>query len=196
MNIPSPNETESSNNAPLLNYDETDFKTAKKTSWVWTYWDEETQEIKGVSRQVIICKVIDASNQTPCRKIYMKSSGSTSNAINHLRNKHDITKDAYVRYPHTSQHILETLEKVLKEWKIRELLVVGKGMKSAEVLIARAKCLIDFFLRPKQSERLKDIQKKFPDLNNDLRKENINPEKTSEYLLHVISDSPTRWNSS
>ncbi|CAB5112590.1 unnamed protein product [Rhizophagus irregularis] len=300
MNIPPPNETESPNNAPLLNDDETDSKTAKKTSWVWTYWDEETQEIKGVSRQVIICKVIDASNQTPCRKIYIKSSGSTGNAINHLRNKHDITKDgknnkpkdpdnqvtkshkhysaknqeesrqylvdwivddiqpisvvanlkfrqlinqlnptfvmpcpetvkgiihdafnfsfpklqqtirdqaksvsltldlwtaknrqgflgitcsfinnsfelheytldiAYVRYPHTSQHILETLEEVLKEWKIREL----------------------------QSERLEDIQKKFPDLNNDLRKENINPEKTSEYLLHVISDSPTRWNSS
>ncbi|CAB5205922.1 unnamed protein product [Rhizophagus irregularis] len=71
-------------------------------------------------------------------------------------------ENSYVRYPHTSQHILETLEEVLKEWKIREL----------------------------QSERLEDIQKKFPDLNNDLRKENINPEKTSEYLLHVISDSP------
>ncbi|CAB4382981.1 unnamed protein product [Rhizophagus irregularis] len=93
MNIPPPNETESPNNAPLLNDDETNSKTAKKTSWVWTYWDEETQEIKGVSRQVIICKVIDASNQTPCRKIYIKSSGSTGNAINHLRNKHDITKD-------------------------------------------------------------------------------------------------------
>lgn len=93
MNIPPPNETESPNNAPLLNDDETDSKTAKKTSWVWTYWDEETQEIKGVSRQVIVCKVIDASNQTPCRKIYIKSSGSTGNAINHLRNKHDITKD-------------------------------------------------------------------------------------------------------
>ncbi|CAB4440126.1 unnamed protein product [Rhizophagus irregularis] len=50
MNIPPPNETESPNNAPLLNDDETDSKTAKKTSWVWTYWDEETQEIKGVSR--------------------------------------------------------------------------------------------------------------------------------------------------
>ncbi|PKY41189.1 hypothetical protein RhiirA4_454719 [Rhizophagus irregularis] len=47
MNIPPPNETESPNNAPLLNDDETDSKTAKKTSWVWTYWDEETQEIKG-----------------------------------------------------------------------------------------------------------------------------------------------------
>ncbi len=28
-------------------------------------------------------------------------------------------------------------------------LVIGKGMKLAEVLIARVKCLIDFFLQPK-----------------------------------------------
>ena len=28
---------------------------------------------------------------------------------------------AYVRYPHTSKHILETLEQVLEEWKIRNL---------------------------------------------------------------------------
>ncbi|CAB4434242.1 unnamed protein product [Rhizophagus irregularis] len=59
MNIPPPNETESPNNAPLLNDDETDSKTAKKLTG----------------------------------KIYLKSSGSTGNAINHLRNKHDITKD-------------------------------------------------------------------------------------------------------
>lgn len=133
--------------------------------------------------------------------------GITCSFINNSFELHEYTLDiAYVRYPHTSQHILETLEEVLKEWNIRELvftattdngsnvkkaildmknvnwlrctahtlqLVVGKGMKSAEVLIARAKRLIDFFLRPKQSERLEDIQKKFPDLSNDLRRENI-----------------------
>ena len=36
-------------------------------------------------------------------------------------------------------------------------LVIGKGMKPAEILIARVKRLIDFFLRPKQSERLEEI---------------------------------------
>ncbi|CAB4386682.1 unnamed protein product [Rhizophagus irregularis] len=32
------------------------------------YWDEEIQEVKGVPHQVIVCKVIDTANQTPCRK--------------------------------------------------------------------------------------------------------------------------------
>jgi hypothetical protein len=62
-----------------------------KTSWIWTYWEEKTQEFKGKPRQVIVCKVVDAYDQTPCGKIYVKSSGSTGNAINHLRNKHDIS---------------------------------------------------------------------------------------------------------
>ena len=106
---------------------------------------------------------------------------------------------AYVRYPHTSQNIFETLEQILKEWEIQDLvytittdnganikkaikemekvkwlgctahtlqLVVGKSLKPAETLIARAKRLIDFFLRPKQSERLEDVQKRFPELTN------------------------------
>ena len=132
--------------------------------------------------------------------------GITCSFINNSFELHKYTLDiAYVRYPHTSHHILEMLEKVLKESKIRELvftattdnssnvkkaildmenvnwlrciahtlqLVIGKGMKSAEVLMARAKRLIDF-LRPKQSERLEDVQKKFLDLNNDFQKENI-----------------------
>ena len=46
-------------------------------------------------------------------------------------------------------------------------LVIGKGMKLAEVLIARVKCLIDFFLQPKQNERLEDVQQKFPELMDD-----------------------------
>ena len=67
-----------------------------KTSWIWTYWEEKTQEYKGKVCQVIVCKVIDTSDETPCGKIYVKSSGSTGNAINHLRNKHDITKDGNI----------------------------------------------------------------------------------------------------
>ena len=38
-------------------------------------------------------------------------------------------------------------------------LVVGKGLLSAERLIARAKRLINFFTSPKQTEKLIDIQK-------------------------------------
>ena len=50
-------------------------------------------------------------------------------------------------------------------------LIVGKGMKPAEILIARAKQLIDFFMSPKQSERLEDAQKDFPGLLEQLEKE-------------------------
>ena len=39
-------------------------------------------------------------------------------------------------------------------------LVVGKGLNSIKLLGLRAKRLIDFFLRPKQSQRLETIQKK------------------------------------
>jgi hypothetical protein len=138
------------------------------------------------------------------RQGYLGITGSFLDNTFELR---EFTLDiAYVRYPHTSKHILETLEQVLEKWKIRNLvftittdsgsnvkkaiqdmegvdwlrctahtlhLVVGKGMKPAEILIARVKRLIDFFLRPKQSERLEDIQKKFPDLLN----ENTNDDK-------------------
>ena len=39
-------------------------------------------------------------------------------------------------------------------------LVVGKGLNSVKLLVLRAKKLIDFFLRLKQSQRLEEIQKK------------------------------------
>lgn len=39
-------------------------------------------------------------------------------------------------------------------------LVVGKGLNSVKLLVLRAKRLIDFFIRPKQSQRLEEIQKK------------------------------------
>jgi len=110
---------------------------------------------------------------------------------------------SYIRYPHTANHIRETLENILDNWNIREKiftittdnasnmkkcvrdmeinqlgcsahtlqLVIGKGMKPAEVLIARVKQLIDFFMRPKQSERLEDAQKRFPELSNELENE-------------------------
>jgi hypothetical protein len=39
-------------------------------------------------------------------------------------------------------------------------LVVGKGLNLVKLLVLRTKRLIDFFLRPKQSERLEEIQKR------------------------------------
>ena len=39
-------------------------------------------------------------------------------------------------------------------------LVIGKRLNPIKLLVLRAKRLIDFFLRPKQSERLENIQKR------------------------------------
>ena len=61
-------------------------------------------------------------------------------------------------------------------------LVIGKGLMPAQILILRAKRLIDFFLRPKQSERLEEIQKQFP-IENELienEKKNEDEEKESD----------------
>ncbi len=83
-------------NTPLLNEtveSENKRDTHTKTSWIWNYWDEEIQEVKGENRLVMICKVIDSFSQTSCGKTYIKSKGSTGNAISHLRNSHDISKD-------------------------------------------------------------------------------------------------------
>ncbi|PKB92056.1 hypothetical protein RhiirA5_446232, partial [Rhizophagus irregularis] len=68
-------------------------------------------------------------------------------------------------------------------------LVVGKGLNSVKLLVLRAKKLIDFFLRPKQSQRLEEIQKKSQN------QVNVNAGKTSEYFLQVVADISTRWNS-
>ena len=45
-------------------------------------------------------------------------------------------------------------------------LVIGKSMKSCKNLILRAKRLINFFLRPKQSEQLEEIQKLYQNKSN------------------------------
>ena len=39
-------------------------------------------------------------------------------------------------------------------------LIVGKGLNIVKLLILRTKRLIDFFLRPKYSEKLEEMQKK------------------------------------
>lgn len=58
-------------------------------------------------------------------------------------------------------------------------LIIGKGLELATVLVLRAKRLIQFFMSPKQMERLKDVQ---IELNYD-------------NILGAISDVSTRWNS-
>ena len=45
-------------------------------------------------------------------------------------------------------------------------LVIGKSMKPCKNLILRAKRLINFFLLPKQSEQLEEIQKLYPNKSN------------------------------
>jgi len=101
----------------------------------------------------------------------------------------------YVRYPHTAEHISDTLLEILDQWLLREKvnvivtdngsnmkkaieemnlvssnitwqpctahtlqLVVGKELACVKLLVLRVKRLIDFFMKPKQSERLENIQ--------------------------------------
>ncbi|RGB34085.1 hypothetical protein C1646_668799 [Rhizophagus diaphanus] len=85
-------------------------------------------------------------------------------------------------------------------------LIIGKGIKPAEILIVRAKQLIDFFMRPKQSERLENAQKNFSDLQDELEREIVlqNEKEDNEQdeqdiidlgntstYLHTIADTST-----
>ena len=67
-------------------------------------------------------------------------------------------------------------------------LVVGKGMLTAEILIARAKRLINFFTLPKQNERLLNAQKK----NSEDSEED---DDLHGIFYRAISDVETRWSS-
>lgn len=125
--------------------------------------------------------------------------GITCSYINSDFNLNEITLTVnYVQYPHTAQHITESLEAVLEKWSLREKvfiittdnaanmrkaiinmdaiewqacsahtlqLIIGKGLIPVKALIMRVKRLIEFFLRPKQSERLENIQKNYPNAN-------------------------------
>jgi hypothetical protein len=64
-------------------------------------------------------------------------------------------------------------------------------MIPAQVLIMRTKRLIDFFMRPKQSERLEEIQEKFPDIaKNSSREININGnEKKDEEICELLKNN-------
>jgi hypothetical protein len=146
--------------------------------------------------------------------------GITCSYIDSKFNLYEVTLTVnYVRYPHTSQHIMESLEETLDEWKLREKtftittdnaanmkkaisdmdgiewqgctahtlqLVIGKGLVLVKKLIVRVKRLIDFFMRPKQSERLEDIQKKYPNANRSDNDENLAEGEQEEYIVNIF----------
>ncbi|CAB5386644.1 unnamed protein product [Rhizophagus irregularis] len=165
--------------------------------------------------------------------------GITCSYVDSNFNLNEITLTVnYVRYPHTAQHITESLEEILEKWNLRDKvftittdnaanmkkaisnmnavewqecsahilqLIIGKGLVPVKALIMRVKRLIEFFLRPKQSERLKDIQKKYPNANKkdtedsetdieDEQEENIDAKDTAKYL-HLINDVATHLDS-
>jgi hypothetical protein len=66
-------------------------------------------------------------------------------------------------------------------------LVVGKELLTAEILVAQAKRLINFFTSPKQNERLIDAQK-----NSD---ENLEKSDLHSVFYRAITDVETRWSS-
>ena len=129
----------------------------------------------------------------------------------------------HIRYPHTAQHIAESLEETLEEWKLRDKvfiittdnaanmkkaisdmdlvewqrcsvhtlqLIIGRGLVPVKLLIVRVKRLIDFFMRLKQSERLEDIQKKYPNASKESGNSEANKQivsfNTNKILLYLI----------
>ena len=125
----------------------------------------------------------------------------------------------YVRYPHTAQHIAESLEETFNEWNLQDKvftittdnaanikkaimdmknvrwqgcnahtlqLIVGKALVPVKPLIVRVKRLIEFFMRPKQSERLEDIQKKYPDLNLEEIDENLDETEKENIVITLF----------
>jgi hypothetical protein len=119
--------------------------------------------------------------------------GITCSYIDQQYKLHEITLTlSNIRYPHTAEHIRDSIEDVLNNWNLQSKvhsittdngsnvkkcvkdmrgiewhpcashtlqLVIGKGLIPVKKLISRVKRLIDFFSKPKQAERLEDIQK-------------------------------------
>ncbi|GBC33907.2 zinc finger BED domain-containing protein 4-like [Rhizophagus irregularis DAOM 181602=DAOM 197198] len=96
----------------------------------------------------------------------------------------------YIPYPHTGDNIQKLLEEIQRLSCTAHTiqLVVGKGLLAAEILIARAKRLINFFTSPKQNERLINAQKK----NSDDIEEESN---LHTVFYRAITDVETRWSS-
>ena len=63
-------------------------------------------------------------------------------------------------------------------------LIVGKALVPVKALIMRVKRLIEFFMRPKQSERLEDIKKKYPNAN--LENDELLDEAEKETIVNIF----------
>jgi hypothetical protein len=134
--------------------------------------------------------------------------GITCSYLDQQYNLNEITLTlSYIRYPHTSEHIKESINEVLDNWnlqlKVHSIttdngsnmkkciksmrnikwnpcasytlqLVIGKGLLPVKKLILRVKRLINFFSRPKQAERLENIQK---DIDRDQRENEVRIKK-------------------
>jgi hypothetical protein len=148
--------------------------------------------------------------------------GVTCSYLNNDFQLHEVVLSVqHVRYPHTAEHIGDTLLELLDEWGLRDKvfivttdnganvrkaikelksvaenitwqpctahtlqLVVGKGLMPIKLLVDRTKRLIDFFMRPKQSERLENIQKR---LDNTVSKFIIYKFIVIFCLTHILS---------
>ena len=77
-------------------------------------------------------------------KVHMITTDNSANMKKAIKEMGEITSN--IKWQPCAAHTLQ--------------LVVGKGLSSIKLLVLRVKRLIDFFLRPKQSERLENIQKK------------------------------------
>src|SRR6266487_4220624 len=65
----------------------------KKRSWTWDYFEDVDikEQTSDKGEPLKRCKIIDA-NENKCGTIYV-NDGSTGNAINHLLNDHEISKE-------------------------------------------------------------------------------------------------------
>jgi hypothetical protein len=60
----------------------------KAPSWIWEFFDLEIRD----NCKWAICKLDKMGTDIPCKKEY-KTGGSTKNCIDHLLNKHNLSKD-------------------------------------------------------------------------------------------------------
>ena len=90
------NTTKTNSNNNVLENKKKEVVSHAKNSWIWAYFNEEEKEIQGKKIKIIVCQVQEENNSSICNKTYMKSDGSTGNAINHLLKIHDITKEGKI----------------------------------------------------------------------------------------------------
>ncbi|CAB5195205.1 unnamed protein product [Rhizophagus irregularis] len=125
--------------------------------------------------------------------------GITCSYIDSKFNLYEVTLTVnYVRYPHTSQHIMESLEETLDEWKLREKTFTITTDNAANM----KKAISDMDGIEWQgctAHTLQLVIGKGLDNNENLaegeQEEYIDARGTAKYL-QLINDVATRWNSS